>query len=74
MRTAIPRSSSGNGNSRSLRRTKYIYDLARDETSVFDLEHDPGEQADVSAKIPAAEIDQAGAALRAWQTRVRHAF
>jgi len=53
---------------------KYIYNFARDETSVFDLERDPGEQTDVSADIPAAELDQAGADLRAWQTRVRHAF
>ena len=53
---------------------KYIYDFARDETSVFDLERDPGEHSDLRKQVSADQLSQAETDLRTWQVRVRHTF
>jgi arylsulfatase A-like enzyme len=53
---------------------KYLYNLRTEQTSVFDLDRDPGEQDDRSGDVSFSELSQAAADLRAWQVRVRHTF
>jgi arylsulfatase A-like enzyme len=53
---------------------KYVYNVLREQTSVFDLDRDPAEQQDLSDDVSFGEIAQVAADLRAWQVRVRRTF
>ena len=53
---------------------KYLYDLSRDSTKVFDLKRDPGEHTDLHADVSIGEISQAETDLLAWHRRVTQTY
>lgn len=53
---------------------KYLYDLSRDSTKVFDLKRDPGEHSDVHARLSIGTISQAETDLLAWHQRVTQTY
>jgi lipoteichoic acid synthase len=53
---------------------KYLYDLSRDSTKVFDLQRDPGEHVDVRSELPLSTISQAEVDLLAWHRRVTQTY
>ena len=53
---------------------KYLYDLSRDSTKVFDLKRDPGEHVDVRSELPLSAISQVEVDLLAWHRRVTQTY
>jgi lipoteichoic acid synthase len=53
---------------------KYLYDLSRDSTKVFDLKRDPGEHSDVHSNLSVSTISQAEIDLLAWHQRVAQTY
>ncbi len=53
---------------------KYLYDLSRDSTKVFDLKRDPGEHTDVHSEVSLSAITQAEVDLLAWHRRVTQTY
>jgi lipoteichoic acid synthase len=53
---------------------KYLYDLSRDSTKVFDLKRDPGEHSDVHSNVAMSTISQAEIDLLAWHKRVTQTY
>ena len=53
---------------------KYLYDLSRDSTKVFDLKQDPEEHTDLHGDIALTAISQAELDLLAWHRRVTQTY
>ncbi len=53
---------------------KYLYDLSRDSTKVFDLKRDPGEHTDIHSDVSMSAISQAEIDLLAWHRRVTQTY
>ena len=53
---------------------KYLYDLSRDSTKVFDLKRDPGEHTDLHSEVSMSAISQAEIDLLAWHRRVTQTY